>query len=161
MSVPEPIVQTGVGFERRTLLRLDRLRAVHGRSRSHVLERIVSTALEAEEAQHADALARFAALADGAGMSLDEYTSRYVRTFGAKTFPPTVAQLEEIKFCQRDDTPAPKRKEAGKRAAEATRTAGAVTADPRIADVPLIRTLSEIKRQQEIDDAERRRAAGL
>lgn len=167
--MPEPIVQAGVGFERRTLLRLDRLRAVHGRSRSHLLERLVSAALDIEEAKPdvSAALSRFRQLSKGAEMTLDEYTERYVKTFGAKTFPPTVEQLEEIKFCQmehkltHDEVIAELRGEPAAPGRHEQHVADLRDEEAGIADVPVLRTLRDIRAQQEIDDRERREANGL
>lgn len=149
----ESIVQTGVGFARSTLLRLDRLRAVTGRSRSHLLERLVTNALDAEETKPevARELARFAQLAESAGMSTDEYTEKYAKAFGMKTFPPTVDHLIEIKFGQ---APAerPARVEIG--------------APPVFSDVvdmesvPVIKTLRDIQAQQERLRAEREGPSG-
>ncbi len=157
----ESIVQTGVGFARSTLLRLDRLRAVTGRSRSHLLERLVASALDAEEAKPevVVALGKFAGLARNAGMSVDEYTEKYVKAFGMKTFPPTVEQLAEIRFGQ-------VRKDAGARAARATREAGAVSAPLTFSDgtsmesVPVIRTLRDIQAQQDRERIEREGPSG-
>lgn len=160
----ESIVQTGVGFARSTLLRLDRLRAVTGRSRSHLLERLVASALDAEEAKPevAEELARFGQLADGAGMSVNEYTEKYVKTFGMKTFPPTVDQLAEIGFGQQVAS-APKRKDAGARATRETGAAGApltFSDGTSMESVPVIKTLRDIQAQQEQQRAEREGPSG-
>ncbi len=149
----ESIVQTGVGFARSTLLRLDRLRAVTGRSRSHLLERLVTSALDAEEAKPevARELARFGRLAEGAGMSADEYTEKYAKAFGMKTFPPTIDHLIEIKFGQ---TP------AGRRARVEIGGPASLPGGGDMEDVPVIKTLRDSQAEQERVRAEREGPSG-
>lgn len=174
--MPEPIVQTGVGFERETLRRLDRLRAVYGRSRSHLLERLVSEALASWETEVSDDLERFARLAAGAGMTLAEYTDAYVKAFGAKTFPPTVEQLEEMKFEQKRGTksapaaPAPVKRTGVRRAAGDARAAKVITPGARkalrdpefreaIEQSPLLKALRQVRDEQPKVNQERLDAA--
>lgn len=99
VPVNSATVQTGVGLGRETILRLDRLRACYGRSRSFVADlALVSGGLGGIEAENVETLLRFNALAADAGMTWQAYVERYVTTFGSKTYPPTVTQLEEMKW---------------------------------------------------------------
>jgi hypothetical protein len=88
------IVQTGIGLERSTLLRCDRLRACYGRSRSWVIERGLQVGLAKLEAEKADEVQLFSRLAERHGMTWQQYVAWYVGEYGLKTFPPTVTDLD-------------------------------------------------------------------
>lgn len=90
----DKIIQTGIGLELGTLTRCDRLRACFGRSRSWVIGQATHVGLAKLEAQKADEIERFGALAERAGMTWQQYTAWYLGEYGAKTHPPTVADLE-------------------------------------------------------------------
>jgi predicted transcriptional regulator len=99
VPVNSATVQTGIGLGRETVQRLDRLRAVYGKSRSYVADlALTSGGLSGLEAVNAADVARFGDLAADAGMTWQEYVEAYVTDFGTKTYPPTVAQLEEKKW---------------------------------------------------------------
>jgi hypothetical protein len=99
VPVNSATVQTGVGLGRETILRLDRLRACYGRSRSFVADlALIGGGLDMLETNNASLIERFNALASDAGKTWQEYVERYVTAFGSKTYPPTVAQLEEMQW---------------------------------------------------------------
>lgn len=104
-----PIRQTGIGLEEETLLRCDRLRFCYGKSRSYVIERaLTSGGLAALETEMAEDIERFGSLAAmwtarrtasrpaGARKDWRGYVAHLVATYGAKTYPPTVAKLEDM-----------------------------------------------------------------
>jgi hypothetical protein len=96
VPVNSATVQTGIGLGRETVQRLDRLRAVYGKSRSFVADlALTSGGLDGVERLNAADIERFNDLAADAGMTWQEYVEAYVTDFGTKTYPPTVAQLEE------------------------------------------------------------------
>lgn len=99
VPVNSATVQTGIGLGRETVQRLDRLRAVYGKSRSFVADlALTSGGLDGVERLNAADVQRFNDLAADAGMTWQEYVEAYVTDFGTKTYPPTVAQLEEKKW---------------------------------------------------------------
>lgn len=90
----DKIVQTGIGLPVETLARLDRLRACIGRSRSFVVDYVLSNGgLEAVEEDLATDIAAYEDLAGRLGVGWQQLAERYVEEFGAKTYPPTVAML--------------------------------------------------------------------
>lgn len=95
-----PIRQTGIGLEEETLLRCDRLRFCYGKSRSYVIERALTNgglaALEAEMAEDIERFGSLAAMWDQGAGDWRGYVAHLVATYGAKTYPPTVAKLEDM-----------------------------------------------------------------
>jgi hypothetical protein len=101
--VERTIFQTGIGLDAETLARCDRLRACLGRSRSHVIELALrAEGLAGVEAEYAGKIAIFGALAEGVGMTWQQYAAAYVDAFGAKTYPPDVDALAAMKFTGRE-----------------------------------------------------------
>lgn len=96
MSGNSPIQQTGIGLEKETILRADRLRFCYGKSRSHVIQLALDGAgLAGLEKIKAEDVARFDALAADQGYGdWREFTAHLVEIYGAKTYPPTLDVLE-------------------------------------------------------------------
>lgn len=95
----EPKIQLGLGLPAETLARLDRLRACTGLTRGEVIETALTgqgiAALE-RACEENGLLSRFGALADGAGMTWQEYARDYASRWSRKTYPPAVAELEQM-----------------------------------------------------------------
>lgn len=126
VPVNSATVQTGIGLARTTVQRLDRLRAVYGKSRSFVADlALVSGGLDGIEALNAADIARFNDLAADAGMTWQEYVEAYVTEYGTKTYPPTVAQLEGTHWLR--VSPARRLPKLGHEAMDMHRAAVAVT----------------------------------
>lgn len=126
VPVSSATVQTGVGLGRETVQRLDRLRACYGRSRSYVTDlALISGGLDGLEKINAADVARFNDLAADAGMTWQSYVEAYVMEYGTKTYPPTVAQLEEKQWLR--TTPARRLPKLGHEAMDMHRRAVAVT----------------------------------
>jgi hypothetical protein len=126
VPVNSATVQTGIGLGRETVQRLDRLRAVYGKSRSFVADlALTSGGLDMVETNNAADIERFNDLAADADMTWQEYVEAYVTDFGTKTYPPTVAQLEERKW--RRTVPARRLPKVGHEAMDMHRAAVAVT----------------------------------
>lgn len=93
----DKIVQTGIGLPVETLARLDRLRACFGRSRSFVVDyALLNGGLAGVEQDLATDLAAYDDIAAALGITWQELATRYVDAFGAKTYPPTVADLRAM-----------------------------------------------------------------
>lgn len=127
----DAIVQTGIGIDRDTMARCDRLRACFGRSRSYVIEQaLAGRGLDALEYEMRAEVQLFNALAQDAGCAdWREYARRYVDTFGAKTYPPNVKDLAEMGFKGRGQTEMPDAPAV--RAQPDEEVAAAATAAPR------------------------------
>ena len=90
----EPIQYTSVGLSRLTLDRVDRLRMCLGRSRSHVIEILLTGGgLDTVEEQYAESVEAVRRLAERRGQSWGQLVDDYVTEYSGKTYPPTVAQL--------------------------------------------------------------------
>jgi len=95
----EPKVQLGLGLSAETLARLDRLRACTGLTRGDVIEAaLTGRGIQAIEfsCNLDGSMGRFQALADGAGMTWQEYARDYAARWSRKTYPPAVGELEKM-----------------------------------------------------------------
>lgn len=93
----DKITQTGIGLPIETLQRLDRLRACLGRSRSFVVDYVLMNGgLDAVEDDLLTDVQAFNRIALALGLTWQGLVEKYVDDFGAKTYPPTVAQLAEM-----------------------------------------------------------------
>lgn len=107
MSSNSPIQQTGIGLEKETILRADRLRFCYGKSRSHVIQLALDGAgLAGLEKIKADDVARFDALAAARGYEdWRDFAAHLVEIYGAKTYPPTLDVLESHAAVDRSRKP--------------------------------------------------------
>lgn len=99
MDMSGPTIQTGIGLSEKNLLRLDRLRAVYGHSRSKLInEALSSGGLIRLELDRKDDIARFDDLARAAGLTWEEGARVYAERYGRMTWPPTIDQAGEKLF---------------------------------------------------------------
>jgi hypothetical protein len=90
-----PVEMTGIGVTPTVMRRLDRLRAVFGKSRSWVVEYVLTHGgLDGVEEAEAGQVQAFNALATKNGHSWEDYAFWYSATFSSRTYPPRVADIE-------------------------------------------------------------------
>lgn len=92
------MVQSGIGLSEETMARVDRLRACYGKSRSWVIEQVLTNGegLAATESLKRAEIKRFNALAAKDGVSWQEYAQWYAAQYSRMTYPPTVDELERL-----------------------------------------------------------------
>lgn len=89
------IVNCGVGVDRDTLARLDRLRACLGESRAKIINRaLIGQGIAGLEREYRSEIVRFHALANLHGLTWQAYAQNYAQVNARQTYPPTLDQLE-------------------------------------------------------------------
>src|ERR1051325_8818754 len=91
------IKQFGVGVDTDVFVRLERLRACLGESRSRVVEiALTGGGLGKLEREHAADVDMFDKLAVRLGKTWQEYAQEYGQRWAKQTYPPKVSELIEI-----------------------------------------------------------------
>jgi hypothetical protein len=87
-------VQTGIGFPRETLQRIDRLRAVFGKSRSWTTDyALTHGGLDGAERLNVGGVGVFADLARTLGLTWRELADAYAGEFSRYTYPPSLDEI--------------------------------------------------------------------